>query len=129
VPFDEKSGRIPNKDGRVAGADGAPLPGQYVVGWAKRGPSGLIGTNRADSVATVDALVADAAARTPGAAAPKEKILGLLKCRCVTFSDWKKLDKLEVERGKAAGKIREKYTCVPDMLSALDEETKAALKP
>jgi ferredoxin--NADP+ reductase len=123
VPFDAKSGRIPNKDGRVLGADGAPLLGQYVVGWAKRGPTGLIGTNRPDSVATVDALVSDAASRNAAPAAPRERIVELLKgrnCRVVSFEDWKKLDKLEVSKGKSDGKIREKFTTVPEMLSALD---------
>lgn len=59
VPYDEATGTIPNADGRVLGADGAALPGVYVAGWCKRGPTGVIGTNRFDARGTVDALVAD----------------------------------------------------------------------
>lgn len=125
VPFDEKSGHIPNVDGRVVSAPGQPaLPGQYVVGWAKRGPSGLIGTNRADSVLTVQSLLADfKAGKLPAAAdASLEATLSLLsgkKLRPLSFSDWQKLDALEKANGAKAGKIREKFTRVEDMLAAL----------
>ncbi len=125
VPFDEKAGRIPNAEGRVTDPQtGAPLTGQYVVGWAKRGPSGLIGTNRADSAATVKAMLEDlrAGKLKPGCAAAAGDVEILLRgrnARFVTFSDWKTLDRIELERGKAAGKIREKFTRVPEMLDAL----------
>lgn len=59
VPFDEAAGVIPNAGGRILGPDGAQLPGLYVAGWVKRGPTGVIGTNRYDARATVDALIAD----------------------------------------------------------------------
>ncbi|WP_019201115.1 FAD-dependent oxidoreductase [Tsukamurella sp. 1534] len=59
VPYDEAAGTIPNADGRVLGPDGAALPGVYAAGWCKRGPTGVIGTNRYDARGTVDALVAD----------------------------------------------------------------------
>jgi ferredoxin--NADP+ reductase len=59
VPFDEKRGVIPNAAGRVLDAQGAPLAGQYVVGWIKRGPSGVIGTNKPDSIETVEGLLKD----------------------------------------------------------------------
>lgn len=125
VPFDEKSGHVPNENGRVVPAPGLPpLPGQYVVGWAKRGPSGLIGTNRADSVATVKALLEDReAGRLPAAADPSlEATLSLLASkglRPLSFADWQKLDGLEKERGAKTGKIREKFTRIEDMLAAL----------
>lgn len=126
VPFDEKAGKIPNAEGRVLEAPGGKaLPGQYVVGWAKRGPSGLIGTNRADSVATVELMLQDLAqGRTSGAAADfnPESVPGLLKSRgvaYVTFTDWKKLDVQEVEAGRRKGKIREKFTRIRDMLARL----------
>lgn len=128
VPFCEKAGKIPNAEGRVltAGEGGTVVPAEYVVGWAKRGPSGLIGTNRADSVATVKAMLDDAKAGKLGAepsASPDamEALLSQRKVRYVTFAQWKKLDKLEVEKGKAAGKIREKFTRVPEMLEALEK--------
>jgi ferredoxin--NADP+ reductase len=125
VPFDEKAGHIPHADGRVVAAPGqAALPGQYVVGWAKRGPSGLIGTNRADSVLTVASLLADfKAGLLPAAAdASLEATLRLLadkKVRALSFADWQKLDVLEKAAGAKAGKIREKFTRVEDMLAAL----------
>ena len=125
VPFDEKNGRIANDAGRVAGVGGAPLTGEYVVGWAKRGPSGLIGTNRADSVATVSLMLEDwRAGRFPDrdVDASPGSIVELLRAKgaaCVDFFQWKKLDKLELAAGAARGKIREKFTSVEDMLAAL----------
>ncbi|MCR4295749.1 MAG: FAD-dependent oxidoreductase [Elusimicrobia bacterium] len=132
VPFDEKSGHIPHVDGRVVAASGqAPLPGQYVVGWAKRGPSGLIGTNRADSVLTVQSLLADlkSGALPAAADASLEATLRLLadkKVRALSFSDWQKLDALEKANGAKAGKIREKFTRVADMLAALSPDAPRA---
>jgi len=106
-------------------AGGTPLTGEYVVGWAKRGPSGLIGTNRADSVATVALVLEDwQAKRFPDRAvdADPESIVKLLTekgAALVTFAQWKELDKLELAAGAAHGKIREKFTRVEDMISAL----------
>ena len=128
VPFDEKAGKIPNDGGRVLIAAGQPAPGEYVVGWAKRGPSGLIGTNRADSVLTVKLMLEDSAAAklVPGSArGDAATIPTLLKergARFTTFADWKVIDQAEVANGKAAGKIREKFTTVAEMLAA--SETK-----
>jgi ferredoxin--NADP+ reductase len=123
LPFDERSGHVPNAEGRVT-EGGKPLPGQYVVGWAKRGPSGLIGTNRADSVATVKALLEDwkAGALPARSDVSLDATLALMKAkglRPISFADWQKLDKLERERGAKAGKIREKFTSVEEMLAAL----------
>jgi ferredoxin--NADP+ reductase len=78
VPFDAKSHTVPNVDGRVIGPDGGVAPGEYVAGWLKRGPSGVIGTNKADAAQTVQALLADLA----GGPAPSEGSLprpGLLR--------------------------------------------------
>jgi len=61
VPFDPRSHTVPNAGGRVLGSDGEPLPGEYVAGWLKRGPTGVIGTNKADAAETVRALLADLA--------------------------------------------------------------------
>ena len=57
LPFDAQSHTVPNAAGRVLGADGQPLPGEYVAGWLKRGPTGVIGTNKADAAETVQALL------------------------------------------------------------------------
>jgi ferredoxin/flavodoxin---NADP+ reductase len=61
VPFDERSHTVPNAEGRVLGPDGQPLPGEYVAGWLKRGPTGVIGTNKSDAAQTVRCLLADLA--------------------------------------------------------------------
>lgn len=126
VPFDDKAGRVANLDGRIVAAPGgAVVPSEYVVGWAKRGPSGLIGTNRACSVATVAAMVADlkegklAQRSVDSSMESTPRLLASKGAKVVTFSQWKALDKLEVENGKKAGKIREKFTRVGEMLSAI----------
>jgi ferredoxin--NADP+ reductase len=68
VPFDDRSYVVPNAEGRVLGPDGTPLPGEYVAGWLKRGPSGVIGTNTSDAAQTVSWLLADLAG-APGPSA------------------------------------------------------------
>jgi ferredoxin--NADP+ reductase len=78
VPFDERSCVVPNTDGRVTGPDGAPLPREYVVGWLKRGPTGVIGTNKSDATETVRALLADLAGG-PGPGEPELPRAGLLR--------------------------------------------------
>ena len=124
VPFDERSGHIPHENGRVVSAPGKPLPGHYVVGWAKRGPSGLIGTNRADSVATVQSLLEDVktGALPPAPEPALEATLRLLsdkKLRALSFADWQAIDRIERENGAKKGKIREKFTSIEAMLAAL----------
>jgi ferredoxin/flavodoxin---NADP+ reductase len=125
VPFDERNAIFPNVEGRIVDpASGAPLPGQYVVGWAKRGPTGLIGTNTADSQATVVSLLADVAGKTAPADPAKDPaaIEALLRERGVDFvsyADWQKLDRDEVARGERAGKVRLKYTDVEAMMNAV----------
>jgi ferredoxin--NADP+ reductase len=122
VPFDSNSGTIPNSDGRVL-SEGGAVPGLYAAGWIKRGPTGIIGTNRADSVATVASLLEDVAhmdggTRRTGA----EGLLAILDARNirhVSFSDWKLIDRQEIERGSACGKPREKFTRVQEMLDLL----------
>jgi ferredoxin--NADP+ reductase len=123
VPFDSKKGVIPNAAGRVLEA-GAPVAGLYVVGWAKRGPSGLIGTNRACSTETAGKVLEDfrgkpLAADPAKTQAAAEAFVRGKKKDLVTFADWKRLDAVEVERGKAAGKIREKFSNVADAIEAL----------
>lgn len=122
VPFDTRAGVIPNRDGRVLDGE-RELPQMYVAGWIKRGPTGIIGTNRADSVATVASLVADlpklsAAGRKSGFASIKEQLQRQSR-RAVSFSDWKRIDAAEVARGAQIGKPREKFTRVDDMLALL----------
>jgi ferredoxin--NADP+ reductase len=78
VPFDERASVVPNALGRVLGADGSPLPGEYVAGWLKRGPTGVIGTNKSDAAETVRCLLEDLAGG-PGAADVQLPRAGLLR--------------------------------------------------
>jgi ferredoxin--NADP+ reductase len=124
VPFDERDGIIPNQDGRVLDpATKAVAPRLYVAGWIKRGPSGVIGTNKPDSVATVEAMLADAeqARASAGLRLDLDAIPALLarkKLQAVTFDGWKRIDKVEVDTGKKVGKPREKLTTIPELLQA-----------
>lgn len=132
VPFFDKWGIIPNDKGRVLTehATGEQVIGEYVVGWIKRGPSGIIGTNKPDSVETVESLLEDASANkllTPDAGA-RDAIDTLLKGRdvqVVTYADWLFLDKLEQERGEAINRPRLKFCTVAEMLEALKSQKTA----
>ncbi|HEY2825785.1 MAG TPA: NADP oxidoreductase [Gemmatimonadales bacterium] len=123
VPFDTRRGIVPNDHGRVL-EGAAPVPGLYVGGWIKRGPSGVIGTNKADAADTVAAIFADAAAgRLPAPAEPSpaaaEALVRERQPRVVTYDDWRTLDALEVAAGKPDGKPRRKMVTVGEMLGAL----------
>ena len=123
VPFDDGWGIIPNEEGRVQESrDGTLCQAEYVVGWAKRGPSGLIGTNGPDSKATVLKLVEDhQAGRLTAKGVPDiEGILTAKGGRPVSFEEWKALDAEEVRRGQAKGRVREKFVSIREMLDVLD---------
>lgn len=128
VPFYEKWGVIPNDQGRVLtdAKNGQQVTGDYVVGWIKRGPSGIIGTNKPDSVETVERLLEDQRAGnvlnpdTPS----REAVENLLKERgvaFVTYDDWQVLDEIETRRGAELGRPRLKFSRVEDMLEAIHE--------
>ncbi len=125
APFDQRRGIMPNEQGRVVTAPGVPATGEYVVGWIKRGPSGVIGTNKPDAVESADRLLEDAAAgRLVAPPAPgRDGIAPLLArrgIRVVTWADWQRLDQMEQHRGKAQGRPRLKFTSIQEMLTALD---------
>lgn len=123
VPFDEATGTIPNVAGRVVQtAGGEPVPGEYVVGWAKRGPSGVIGTNKPDSVSTVQSMLADLET-LPGGAEDGD-IAALLHDRgvdYVSYADWKHLDAYETAQGETQGRPRVKVTRVAEMLEIVHQ--------
>lgn len=125
VPFDERAGVILNDKGRVLDpATRRPIPGLYAAGWIKRGPTGVIGTNKPDAVETVTAMLEDlkAGAVPAPAAADGEAIVKLIRRRqpaVVSYQDWLKLDELEISRGRACGRPRVKFTRIADMLDAL----------
>jgi ferredoxin--NADP+ reductase len=126
VPFDERSGVISNARGRVLGPDG-PLAGEYAVGWIKRGPTGVIGTNKKDAQQTVDAILEDLAAErlpTPPAPDPAE-LLATLRARqpeLITYAGWAEIDRHERSRGEPDGRPRVKLTRIEEMLRVAAEQ-------
>ncbi|MBA2523141.1 MAG: FAD-dependent oxidoreductase [Solirubrobacterales bacterium] len=122
VPHDPEGGVIPNVRGRVVDDNEHPLAGQYVVGWIKRGPSGVIGTNKKDAQETVSMLLEDAAGgRMPPVEASAAALPELLSSRGVDFVEfdgWRAIDALEQERGEPLGRPRVKLTGLAEMLEA-----------
>jgi ferredoxin--NADP+ reductase len=122
LPFDERRGTVPHDHGRVLRHD-AVVPGLYVSGWIKRGPSGVIGTNKPDAAETVESMLADAAAGTlPVPAAPDpasvETLVRQRQPDVVVFDDWLRIDAAETARGKACGRPRVKCVTVEEFLAA-----------
>ena len=125
LPFDERRGTIPNELGRVAG-DGGPLTGEYVVGWIKRGPTGIIGTNKRDAQETVDQLVEDLAeGHLLEPSDPDrdslEQLLDERKPEHVTYEGWEAIDRSEREAGEPHGRPRVKLTRFEQLLEAARE--------
>ncbi len=118
LPFDEKAGIIPNVRGRVM-SGGVTMKGAYVAGWIKRGPSGVIGTNKPDGIETANAVLEDA----PTLPAPTDTdITVLLKTRgtrVFSYSDWQKIDQIEQSRGASQNRPRVKFTTVSEMWNVL----------
>jgi ferredoxin/flavodoxin---NADP+ reductase len=126
VPFDDRSSVVPNAEGRVIGPGGAPLPGEYVAGWLKRGPTGVIGTNKSDAAETVRGLLADLAGgpgrddvplpragllrypeAAPGAAGASPRLQQLLAERgipAVSYADWLRIEAAEAELAASLGR-------------------------
>jgi len=122
LPFSDQAGVIPNQEGRVMDSEHI-FPGLYAVGWIKRGPSGIIGTNKPDSEETVKNLLDDIKELNPCKSPSDEAVIELLKennIRYVTFEDWKKIDAAEIANGQKVGKPREKFTSVEAMLAVLN---------
>ena len=134
LPFHERSGTVPNQLGRVTDpASDAPLLGLYVSGWIKRGPTGVIGTNKPDAAETAEVMLADAAAgRTLTPEAPSwEAIEALLRSRqpdLVAWPDWLRLNQHETGRGKAAGRPRIKLIRAEEVLAALRESAREPIR-
>ncbi|HEU5153438.1 MAG TPA: FAD-dependent oxidoreductase [Gemmatimonadales bacterium] len=123
VVFDARRGIVPNEEGRVVTAPGVVSQGEYVVGWIKRGPTGVIGTNKPDATETTDHVLEDfTSGKLERDLSPRDDIDRMLAqrgVRVVTWNDWRKLDQIERERGATLGRPRLKFTTVAEMLGAL----------
>ena len=124
VPFNEARGLIQNQCGRVTDAAGNALMGLYAAGWIKRGPTGVIGTNKTCARETVACMLEDLAAKRhlqPGSTDPIE-VERLVRERCrnvVSYPDWQRIDAAEVHNGEAVNRPRVKFTNLDAMLAAL----------
>jgi ferredoxin--NADP+ reductase len=108
LPVDERTATVPNESGRVL-RDGQPSAGEYVAGWIKRGPSGVVGTNKHDARETVAALLADAAEGRLVARGPVGDLVDELVARGaepVLLDDWHAIDAAEVALGATRGRAR-----------------------
>jgi ferredoxin--NADP+ reductase len=125
VPFDERHFVLPNERGRVLATDGEPLPGVYAVGWIKRGPTGILGTNKRDADETVRCLIEDLkAGALPQPPDPdRDQIDALLAERkpdLVTAEGWRAIDAHELERGRSEDRPRVKLASRDELLEAAE---------
>jgi ferredoxin/flavodoxin---NADP+ reductase len=126
VPFDARASVVPNAQGRVLGPDGSPLPGEYVAGWLKRGPTGVIGTNKSDAAETVRCLLEDLAGgpgegdvplpragllKYPDTAAPAGEgewplaaVLAGRGIMPVSYAEWLRIETAEADLAQALGR-------------------------
>ena len=128
LPFDKGRGVIPSFEGRVIRPEGENIStGEYVVGWIKRGPRGLIGSNKGDSAETVRKMMEDIQGKlalpfSEGEHETLERLLLDRGIRPIQFRDWHLIDEEEQERGKQKGKVREKITDPQELTSLLNEK-------
>lgn len=131
VPFDRATATVPHQDGRVLDG-GETSPGEYVAGWAKRGPTGVIGTNKSDAAETVRSLLADAERLGMTDRPEPEDVTRLLESRGADYVDWSgwlRLDTHEVDLGRAEGRERIKIPDVATMLSISRDGAEAGRAP
>jgi ferredoxin--NADP+ reductase len=123
IPFDERRGSIRNEGGRVVNEDGHAQPGEYAVGWIKRGPVGVIGTNKKDAADTVEKVLQDVEAgilNKPGEC-DRERIAAFYAQRdpnVVTWAGWLAIDHAEKTAGESAGRPRVKLVRLSDLMIA-----------
>ena len=120
APFDERGGTMPNDGGRVLDERGEPIAGVYCAGWIKRGPTGVIGTNKKDATETVDLLLEDARASrlTGDARGSIDALLAERGTQVVTYPGWEAIDAVEKARGKGQGRPRVKLDTWDELLAA-----------
>jgi ferredoxin--NADP+ reductase len=125
LPFEERRGTIRNDGGRVLGEEGEPVSGVYCAGWIKRGPTGIIGTNKKDATETVALLLEDLRAgrlRRDDAAGPEavESLLASRGVRPVVYSGWMSIDEIERAAGEKLGRPRVKLRAWDELLEAAE---------
>jgi ferredoxin--NADP+ reductase len=108
IPFDERTGTVPNVAGRVVTPGGGVVSGAYVTGWLKRGPSGVIGTNKVDAGETIAALIEDLDDLPRPERDSIESVLDGSGHQWATYEGWQRIDRAEVARGHAQGRERSK---------------------
>jgi ferredoxin--NADP+ reductase len=133
VPFDERRFVLPNERGRVLAQDGQPLTGVYAVGWIKRGPTGILGTNKRDAEETIGCLAEDLkAGALPSPPNPDPEQLDLLlaerKPDLVTIEGWRAIDARELEGGRGQQRPRVKLAARADLLATAQRHNPAAAR-
>ncbi|MCW2557417.1 MAG: putative ferredoxin/ferredoxin--NADP reductase, partial [Mycobacterium sp.] len=127
LAFDDANGVVPNENGRVLDGAGSPMPGVYVTGWIKRGPRGVIGTNRGCAEETVAALWDDFTAGSLDRAIEDRDAMRTLLvergARPIPWRGWRAIDEAERARGAAASRPRVKLVAVAEMLSAAQPQS------
>lgn len=129
LPFDDAAGVVPNEGGRVVDpATGQRVPGAYVTGWIKRGTNGFIGSNKSDSLMTIQTLAADYNAgllREPsGGPRAVARMVHARQPQVIDRAGWKAINDAEIARGEAQDRPRVKFTRVPDMLDVVEDQHK-----
>ena len=119
VPFDERRATIRNDQGRVLDGAGARVPGLYCTGWIKRGPSGVIGTNKKDAAETVELLLADVEAGLlpQRGSGDITEVLSAKGVTPVSYSGWEAIDAVERTRGEELGRPRVKLCRWDELLA------------
>lgn len=125
VPFDESTGRVPHAEGRVM-RDGGFSPDEYVTGWIKRGPTGVIGTNKSDAVETVTSLLADVndgAVQAHGRSGKLDRLLAERGIRPLGMPAWHRIDAAELELGASHGRLRTTLAHRRELLAAAENDS------
>ena len=134
VPFDKAAAIIPNVEGRVVDERGRVLPREYCVGWVKRGPIGVIGTNKSDAAQTVAHLLDDLVATSSpgGRAEPPLDLRAVMRARGhvpTTFEDWRAIDAAEISRGAGFGRERTKLSTWEELLAQVERQVEYDRSP